>query len=273
MREKPINQASLHRTIQFLKNLKTVCDYDAPISLSTLVKEHGIASGTGSACFHEMIIETIGKNKFKWLPKMTNMAGDNSEEVFKHLALQIKDRLLHKNKKTIHTPINPDWATVITHLKEISDKLSISLQQNESVLKRIKTDIKGNDQDLFKVDDQRLYIAGQIASGIYSNTTINPLNEICNQKDTDDVNNYIVNLTDDLMNKLLKRGNDPIKIVNRITPISNEIIGVCSICNNAINGDTYYVVEVNDPSKPSEGKMFCKDHIPEGAKFSNQQFS
>lgn len=172
MREKPLNEEAIRRTIHFLKLLKNHCDDAIPFSLTGLVKLCGVASGTGKACRELVIISTTSKDLYKWEIKMTSISSPDKdrEEVYRHLAISIKDKLLHKNKKTIHTPLMPDWASIANSLVNVSEKLNTVISLQERLLINHKNpQITNEPADLFRVDDQRLLVVTALLPTIHSN--------------------------------------------------------------------------------------------------------
>lgn len=168
MREKPVNRPSLNRTIAFLRTLHNKCNEGNRISLDQLASEYQIARGTGAACLNLNIIQKAGSKQFQWTSYNQPMPDE-----YKHLALLIKDQLLHSTKKSKATPLMPEWATMVSHLKEISDKLSISITQTESSAKRFKmphTLDEARQANLFTEEQQRhkdrVYLAGKITSAL-----------------------------------------------------------------------------------------------------------
>lgn len=194
MREKPVSPARLEKYITFLLEVKkNNIEYNpnCPVTLSEFVKMHEVSSAAPSVLEELGFIKRLSKKEWRWTTKAHN-------HLEKTIALKLLDFLLHKNKKTVHVPI-PEFAGIADSLKTIADRLAEIYVQQQKSLKSPKNASAGNSEaDLFRIDDQRVYIAGQIASGIYSICDIENLR----QGQVVDCNDLIIAATNDLLNKL-----------------------------------------------------------------------
>lgn len=226
MREKPVSQERIDKYIDFLFVVKNNSEGTVQIlTLSEIAKNSKVSSSAPSALEKLNIIEK--KSKFVWIWKSETRPS-------KTIALKVLDFLLHKNKKTVHYPI-PEFAGIAESLEHISERLIELAVQNEKWLRAHKNGLKSNEQeatDLFRIDDQELYIAGQIASALYkpmkicnhefiqvqtnerlTNITSEAQCRFCGLKPNstmidpaltcfEDVNEVVIKATKDLINKL-----------------------------------------------------------------------
>lgn len=90
--------------------------------------------------------------------------------------------------------IIPEFAAIANTLNTILEKLNIGIVQNEIALKRSKSALNSTDiPELFRIEDQRVYIAGQIAGNINHNFYF---------QDFRLANRQIIEATDDLICQL-----------------------------------------------------------------------
>lgn len=196
MREKPANEHAVARLIGFLTIIKFRAKSGAPPNsdIKLLIKSEGVAKRTFSDC-KALGIFKVEDEKYTWLKQ---------DQDLRKLALLILDYRLTKTKKTVHYPI-PDFAGFAQSLEAIAERLAVLATQNEKWLKVAKNGLETINEpaNLFRVDDQRLYIAGQIASVIYQD-----VHNIHNDEFEARIhsrNQKIVLATDDLMKKLLNK--------------------------------------------------------------------
>lgn len=191
IRQKPANQQAVQKLEGFVISLKGTLDKGEPPNFSARQSKYGVSSSTTSACKALGIIKKEG-NKYVF----------KSEETPGTIALLILDYFLKQNKKTMRGDVIPNFEALTRTLGNIVEKLTLLTVQNEVGLKRLK---QGNTapetSDLFRVDDQRLYLAGQIAAGIYDRVfpfVLNPSDGASIQE----TNRMIVEATDDLLLQL-----------------------------------------------------------------------
>lgn len=190
LREKPANEAAIARLIDFLSEVQFITTrHGYELDLKYLQDSNKVAKRTPS----DLKVLGIIENKdtaYKW------KGGTDLRKI----ALKILDHRLQKNKKTVHFPIY-GLQGISQSLETITDRLAQLLVQNERLLKSPKIGQISEDVDLFKVDEQRLFLAGQIANGLYSGVNHQTRSDETLLK----LNETIVWATDDLMKKLLNR--------------------------------------------------------------------
>lgn len=230
LRQKPANEEALQKLISFLFEIKSFA-HNTPeqrIDVKYSIKTYQVAKRTFSDLKALKIITEQG-DKIEFI----------SKEDLRKIALKVLDYRLKKTKKQIHVPI-PEFAGIADSLKTISERLEQLAVQNEKWLKTHKNSLVSNveNSDMFRVDDQRLYIAGQIAGNIFKESF--QYNNECDVQVIDRASNFIVQATDDLINKLLNGRSD--------------FVGNCFECKKAIYGTETY-------SKDLESGLFaCKEH-------------
>lgn len=192
LREKPANEYALNNLIDFLNDMWLGCQNNLKNDVQNSIKHFKVAKRT----FYDIVklgivkVDPNDKDRQIWL----------KEEPTRRTALQILDYRLKKTKKTLHVPI-PDFSGIADTLQTIGERLAQLTVQNEKWLRTNKTtQITNEPADLFRVDDQRLYIAGQIASGVYSQIDYTDAIDQFEER-----NDKIIKASDDLMNKLLKK--------------------------------------------------------------------
>lgn len=196
MREKPINEDAIKRTITFIKLLYQHTKIQDRFSTSALARTCRVASGTFRAIFELNIVLIKDTGEIIW-----HSEKEPTESEYRKMALHVKDKLLHKNKKQQHTPLMPDWASIAKSLNDVSEKLTILTLQNESSLKRLKTPSNQiSDSDLFRVSDQMLSIVISLIPTIHSNTSAYP-----NFTTVEKRNKLAIEIATDLFNQLLKK--------------------------------------------------------------------
>jgi hypothetical protein len=202
IRQKVANEQAVAKLEGFLLSLKLDLDEGNPGNFSSRQKQFNVSNSTTAAC---KALQIIGKEGSKYKFK--------SQQPPRTLALLILDYFLKQNKKTMRGDIMPDFEPLMHALGNIFEKLNILTVQNEVSLKRLKTGLNGNyeNTDLFKVDEQRLYIAGQISSGIYfdhNQQTVREPVDIWNDEHIEKINNRIVYATDNLLANLREGKNE-----------------------------------------------------------------
>lgn len=234
MREKPANEGAIARLIGYLNDVYLTSKANSTtFSAFELHKYHQVAKRTTSDCRRLKIFQVNEDKTVTWL---------DEDQPARFMALRILDYRLKKTKKTIHVPI-PDFAGIADTLQTIGERLAQLAVQNEKWLKRAKNDENGlaTEGDLFRVEDQRLYIAGQIASRIYKDSfEHNPDQSISRASD------FVIKATDDLMKKLLNN--------DRMTITNTTVVGNCGFCKKEIHENDRY-------AKKSNGEIYCLDHV------------
>lgn len=228
LREKPANEVAVEKLINFLAEAEvTLKTENIKYDFSEIIKSNGVAKRSFSDLKALKIVKHEAGKKPEWIGR---------EQPLRITALQILDYRLKKSKKAIHVPI-PDFAPITDSLKTIAERLAHITLQHERLLRTPKNAINETDVDLFRVDEQRLYIAGQIASAVYKshsfclhemiavpefdngNATSSAMKAKCklcgyepdNAFQVIDINSMIVSATDDLMSKLLNKPDNDTK--------------------------------------------------------------
>ncbi len=274
MREKPVSLERIEKYVTFIGQVRNHSEENNPnniLSLSEIARSNNVSSAAPAALIALRYIDRKGKNVWNF----------NTTKSLKEVALKVLDHLLHKNKKTIHVPID-GLAEVADSLKTIGERLADIYVQNSKLLKTAKNGLKSNDTeaDLFRVDDQELYIAGQIASGVYKAANIclhefttvaenyspdkgtaaasamkarcrlcgyEPDNTFVTHSahDYEKANQYVMLATADLMNKLRNKEAEP----QWLKPDQLK----CSVCDRSLGS--------GNRAAMSQGKFYCEEHI------------
>lgn len=194
MRERKATDKTVSKTLHFLEALQAKCEGTEwqDYTTSQLHQQFNVSKSTFSTCLKLGIVKR-SKDGLEWIKENAN----------RDLALQILGVLLENAKKQIVTPISPEWITPITDaLQEISEKISIGIQQNKNRLNEPK--IAPKETSLFsaqeKREEQRFDLLKAIAGGVYEFAT--PF--VMNDGDTatiDSTNEFILKVTDNLFTK------------------------------------------------------------------------
>lgn len=194
MRERKATDKTVSKTLHFLEALQAKCDGTEwkDYTTSQLHQQFNVSKSTFSTCLKLGIVKK-SKEGLEFLKENPN----------KDMALQVLGVLLENAKKQIVTPISPEWITPITDaLQEISEKISIGIQQNKNRLNEPK--IAPKEPSLFsaqeKRDEQKFDLLKAIAGGVYEFAT--PF--VMNESDTatiDSTNEFILKVTDNLFTK------------------------------------------------------------------------
>jgi hypothetical protein len=199
MREKPANEDAVKRMIGFLSAVKDkTTDETFTTSCADLQKNFQTSRLAFSSIKFLKVVEPVpNSNKFKW---------NDDFQPGRKLALMVLDNILHKNKKVKHVPLMPEFATAVSLLAKISDKLDVYTLQQENILKRLKQPsnelpaIMG--ETLFSEADQYhkdfVYLAGQVSSSAWDNVTV----ALTSKTDVDLINRNIMHITTDLLTKI-----------------------------------------------------------------------
>lgn len=194
MRERKATDKTVSKTLHFLEALQAKCDGTEwqDYTTSQLHQQFNVSKSTFSTCLKLGIVKK-SKEGLEFLKENPN----------KDMALQVLGVLLENAKKQIVTPISPEWITPITDaLQEISEKISIGIQQNKNRLNEPK--IAQKEPSLFsaqeKRDEQKFDLLKAIAGGVYEFAA--PF--VMNDGDTatiDSTNEFILKVTDNLFTK------------------------------------------------------------------------
>jgi|GEM_PF-5243654 hypothetical protein len=179
MREKSVKPQTIEKYIEFLNGVKeNALPYECQVSLETIVTNYSINKSVVKPLQKLGIIERKSKKAWEWL----------KDEPDKKLVLELLDYVLHL-KKPQEAALLPEYITQITDLlKEISAKLTIPQTIDES------------GADSLKTSDKRFEMAKAIAIGVYS-----AKKDFESLKNIDERNDYIIEATDNLLQKLNSR--------------------------------------------------------------------
>lgn len=189
MREKPVNPKTVERYIDFLNGVfDNQWPYECQVTITAIAMGDGVSKSAPTELVKMGIIQKDNPKRWIWT---------SNERPGKELALKLLDKLLHRNKKTIHVPLQPDFNGITASMQTVAERLAQIAVQNERILKRVKNEdvAIASEFDLFKIDDQRLYLAGQIATGLYSSNSTDGM-------ELKSINAQIVQTTDDLLLQL-----------------------------------------------------------------------
>lgn len=191
LREKPANELAVQRLTSFLKWIRYhSTQTPQSVNVEYFIQSEQVAKRSFSDLKRLGIVK-VNKESITWVSKDDDRT----------LALKILDYRLKKSKKQVHVPI-PEFAAIGESLKTIAERLAVITVQYEKSLKQSKNIEITGESDMFKVEDQRLYIAGQVAAGIYSDFKGTTITAQAIEK----TNKTIVSITDDLIRQLLIKG-------------------------------------------------------------------
>lgn len=190
MREKPVSPERIEKYVEFINTVRMNSQHSNPhniVSLSEIASNNAVSSAAPAALIKLGYVDRKSKTTWFW----------KTDSPLREIALKVLDYLLHKNKKTIHVPI-PEFAGIADTLTTIAERLAQLVVQNEKYNRGAKNSIKQAEAetDLFRVDDQELYIAGQVASGYLSEFSDIRFNDVENSAE------LINKMTIAIMNKL-----------------------------------------------------------------------
>lgn len=194
MRYRSPNEKAVAKLLNFLNALQQKCDGTDFTEFTTtqLHKSFSVSKSTYSVCKKLGIVKE-SKEGLEWVKEAPN----------REMCLQILSVLLEQSKKEVLTPISQDWQALNEALRDISEKITIGITQNKNRLDGFKMPQKQT--TIFSEQEQRqkdrVYLAGQIANGIYSGRVCGDL-----QPHTIAIiSNTVLNATDHLLNKLYSK--------------------------------------------------------------------
>jgi len=168
MREKPVSEKTINNYIDFLYSVKeNALPYQCQVSLSEIVTNYAINKTAAKAIQEIGFIKKISTTSWEWL-------GDKEVLPNKEMALRVLDYLLHKNKKTVHTPIPELSQDIAETLKQIRDNIASTnevIQRNSLARSKRSKDLPGEQvhgETLFTEADKRFELIKAIAPGFYS---------------------------------------------------------------------------------------------------------
>lgn len=169
MRTRTANNNAVENIIAYLKQVKLFSNgnnHSHIHSLSSIARDFNVSNTTGVVLKEAKIIMSLSCYDWTWLTTEPN----------RELALVVMDKLLHRVKKEVVTAI-PGFSEIGCLLKEISDKITIGMSENNNRSQGLKRALNiTHETNLFSKQEQRqrdrLYLAGKIASAIYRNLKV-----------------------------------------------------------------------------------------------------
>jgi hypothetical protein len=188
MRQKAPKESTVNKYINFLLSVHdySIGNFENGSNLRLLAANCYINKNVAKAIVELKIVDIDGKG-WHWL----------SFKPDRTLALTVLDYLLVKNKKQVHTPL-AGMEAFTTAIRQHTEAIQRNSLEINSGLRTLKNRSNDNTPDLFKIDSERLFLAGAIASGIYHGDFFNSLS----QQHISQANDYIVEAVDDLLTKL-----------------------------------------------------------------------
>lgn len=175
MRVRSVNEKAVGKLINFLTELKTDIDQGLYVTAGFLQTKHGVSKSSYSACRKLNIITAEQKWNIFFKPD-------------RQTAIKILELLRQRSDKQVDAPISDLWVQEITAIKGLLTEV------------RDNTKKQNNRSEGFKINE-RVYLAGQIASGIYDRVFPFILNP-SDGASVEETNNMIIKATDDLLLKL-----------------------------------------------------------------------
>lgn len=153
MRQRSVNEKAIRKLIGFLIDLKKEIS-DGHVILSTILQEnHSVSKSTFSACRKLEIIKPNADGIFQW---------NSVFQSDRRTALKILELLRQRSDKQSDNPISEAWVLEISGIKQLLSEIRDSTKKREGALNGLK----------LPQIDQRTYLAGQIASGIFTGKNI-----------------------------------------------------------------------------------------------------
>lgn len=178
MRQRQVNEKAVSKLIAFLKSVKEKIDSDFDPDIAIMQSEFNVSKSTYSVmkklkivAFDELAIKGMDST-VNWIDKRPPC---------REMALQILEFLRQRSDKQTDKPISDLWCQQINDIKLLLAEV------------RDNTKKQNNRSEGFKIGE-RVYIAGQIASGFYSDNK--------ERLNYENLNNWIVQATNDLVSKL-----------------------------------------------------------------------
>jgi len=256
MREKPVPEKTITKYIDFLYSVKeNALPYQCQVSLSEIAINFSINKTAPKAIEKLGMIKKVSTTRWEWL-------GDPDVWPDKELALKVLDFLLHMNKKTMHTPILPDYATDIAAITKTLGEIRDNLTETNKAVNGLRTARLNRQKDippfpseqihgetLFTEADQRFGILKAISSGIYGaifgGSEPSPQKFLLDKK-YQLINDIIIRSTEDLMNKAFNK--------LPVDEVDKTVIGKCAVCMKSIRAHQPYTQSLDS------GNYYCYDH-------------
>ncbi len=193
MRIRKANEAAINKTLNFLNALQHKCDGTdfTEYTTSQLHIAFQVSKSTYSVCKKLSIVKEIPTG-IEWIKEQPN----------REMCLQILGVLLEQKKKEVVMPISTEWLNLSEVLTDISEKLTIGINQQKSILNRPVLPLK--EPSLFdaqeKKADQRFELIKAVASGVYQFATpfIMKGDDLAT---IDSTNQFILEAVEDLLTK------------------------------------------------------------------------
>lgn len=261
MRERKVTDATIERYMFFLNSVSAISGYESRKTIAEFAKEKRINKSVVPAIIQLNFVETISRNKWNWLLPKPN----------KEMVLQILDLLLHKKKKTIHIPIVPEWATMVTAVNQLTDRMGVYLTQNEKSLRGTKTPLldralqqsEMNGNTIFSEHHEKEQRRFEMVKAIAGDVLKHSLPYLINPGDTANIENT-ADMIIEFADAILLKFNKPTMPIIKNTSLSPS----CYVCGLFItpHPDTDCVV-----ADLNSGNFYCIDHAPESSILKNKE--
>lgn len=187
MREKKCLESTVDKYINFLIAVKAN-ENDKYASMDYLIEQHKINKSVRKTLITLFIIDYKSNNFWHYL----------SFEPDRKLALTVLDHLLEKGKKSRHTPI-AGMEAFVTAVERNTEAINRNAIEVNKLLKTRENRLGDNTGDLFRVDSDRLYIAGQMVS-LFRDAF--EYNQVGDEQAISRTSDFIIRATDTLLLKL-----------------------------------------------------------------------
>lgn len=167
MRQRSVNEKAVSKLINYLTDLRKDLADGIYVTGHQLQTKNQVSKSTYSVC--------------KKLEIIVNNAWNNAFDADRKTAMKILEFLRQQSDKQTDKPISDLWIAEIASIKELLTQVRDNTKKNNNRSEGLKI-------------SERVYIAGQIANGYYTNGLQGDKMEI--------TNDFIIRATDDLLNKL-----------------------------------------------------------------------
>lgn len=153
MRQRSVNQKAVNKLTLFLYELRGRLANNETVIFTTLYEKHSVSKTTLSALKKLGYIIENGLT-FEW--------ANNLNHSDRTIAIKILELLRQRSDKQSDNPISEAWVLEISGIKQLLSEIRDSTKKREGALNGLK----------LPQIDQRTYLAGQIASGIFTGKNI-----------------------------------------------------------------------------------------------------
>lgn len=174
MRVRAVNEKAVSKLIAYLTDLRKDLSDGIYVTGHHLQTKHAVSKSTYSVC--------------QKLEVIVNQTWNNAFDADRKTAIKILEFLRQQSDKQSDQPISDLWIAEIAAIKLLLSEV------------RDNSKRKDNRSEGFKISE-RVYLAGQIAGGVYNRVFPFILNP-SDGASFDEANIMIVKMTDDLINKL-----------------------------------------------------------------------